>query len=257
MITFNSTKATDEYRNATLNIAKTIATQHGLDIENVDLNFDVTGETTGKQNSPVQIVNKGIANGITVLFDHSHPIYTAIKFDSDGNYVSHKQAKKNTDYIVGAIKFGMVMASIPKQDRFYVEHAYGNGKITTKAEKTLKEFGLKRGENRRGFIVVDDLSDITKKHAKDIDVIRGLKLSDDFAPRAPQSNEAKPKNIKVICQTDEDCSFMNAVKSFVLENGKVSEIKDYYCPQGHLLIDATTKTKTDVVDEATEVLQNA
>ena len=274
MFTFSSNDTTTEYRTAVEILGIAINDKYGHTAQrDVDLDIDTTMYASGNQDSPTSYSDIGIANGLRVTFNHAHKNFTTHKYNADGEFVGVKMARKNGALIVATIAQAMALSSVDAKDRFYTSKDNGksgsNKKVRAQADDknsgkqsgrdAMQNFGLKLLANRRGFEIADveTYKQIADEFSDEIETIRKLKISDDYTPKVQTSDDAKPKNIKVICDTDEDCSFMNAVKSFVIENGKASEIKDWHCPQGHLLIDATTKTVTDVVDEAKEILATA
>ena len=276
MFTFSSNNTTAEYRSAVEIVGLAIDEKYGHTAQrDVDLDIDVTMYASGNQDSPSAFSDIGVGNGLRVTFNHAHKNFTKHTYNADGEFVGVKMARKNGALVVATIAQAMALSSVDAKDRFYTTSKKNNGKsgsnkkVRAQAEDknsgkqsgrdAMENFGLKLLANRRGFEIADveTYKQIAEEFASEIDTIRKLKISDDYTPRVKADTEAKPKNIKVICDTDEDCSFMEAVKSFVIENGKASEIKDWHCPQGHLLIDATTKTTSDVVTEAEKVLATA
>ena len=272
MFTFSSNNTTTEYRNAVEILGMAINDQYGHTAQrDVDLDIDVTMYASGNQDSPTAYSDVGVGNGLRVTFNHAHKNFTTHKYNADGEFVSVKMARKNGALIVATIAQAMALSSVDAKDRFYTSKDNGksgsNKKVRAQADNknsvkqsgrdAMENFGLKLLANRRGFEIADveTYKQIAEEFADEIETIRKLKISDDYTPRVQTSDEAKPKNIKVICDTDDECTFMDAVKSFVIENGKVSEIKDWHCPQGHLLIDATNKTKADAVKQAEEILE--
>ena len=272
MFTFSSNDTTTEYRTAVEILGIAINDKYGHTAQrDVDLDIDTTMYASGNQDSPTSYSDIGIANGLRVTFNHAHKNFTTHKYNTDGEFVSVKMARKNGALIVATIAQAMALSSVDAKDRFYTSKDNGksgsNKKVRAHAEDknsdkqsgrdAMQNFGLKLLANRRGFEIADveTYKQIAEEFADEIETIRKLKISDDYTPKVQTSDEAKPKNIKVICDTDEDCTFMNAVKSFVIENGKASEIKDWHCPQGHLLIDATTKTEGDAIKQAEKVLE--
>jgi hypothetical protein len=274
MFTFSSNNTTAEYRNAVEIVGLAINEKYGHTAQrDVDLDIDVTMYASGNQDSPSAFSDIGVGNGLRVTFNHAHKNFTTHKYNADGEFVGVKMARKNGALVFATIAQAMALSSVDAKDRFYTSKDNGksgsNKKVRAQAEDknsgkqsgrdAMENFGLKLLPNRRGFEIADveTYKQLAEEFADEIDTIRKLKISDDYTPRAKADTEAKPKNIKVICDTDEECSFMKAVKSFVIENGKASEIKDWHCPNGHLLIDATTKTTSDVVTEAEKVLATA
>ena len=274
MFTFSSNNTTTEYRNAVEILGIAIDEAYGHTAQrDVDLDIDVTMYASGNQDSPSAYSDIGIGNGLRVTFNHAHKNFTTHKYNADGEFVSVKMARKNGALILATIAQAMALSSVDAMDRFYTSKDNGksgsNKKVRAQAEDkdsgkqsgrdAMENFGLKLLANRRGFEIADveTYKQIADEFSDEIETVRKLKISDDYTPKVQTSADAKPKNIKVICDTDDDCTFMEAVKSFVIENGKVSEIKDWHCPNGHLLIDATTKTETDVVTEAEEILATA
>ena len=274
MFTFSSNNTTTEYRNAVEILGIAIDEAYGHTTQrDVDLDIDVTMYASGNQDSPSAYSDIGIGNGLRVTFNHAHKNFTTHKYNADGEFVSVKMARKNGALILATIAQAMALSSVDAKDRFYTSKDNGksgsNKKVRAQAEDkdsgkqsgrdAMENFGLKLLANRRGFEIADveTYKQIADEFSDEIETVRKLKISDDYTPKVQTSADAKPKNIKVICDTDDDCTFMEAVKSFVIENGKVSEIKDWHCPNGNLLIDATTKTETDVVTEAEEILATA
>ena len=273
MFTFSSNNTTTEYRNAVEIVGMAINDKYGHTAQrDVDLDIDVTMYASGNQDSPMAYSDVGVGNGLRVTFNHAHKNFTTHTYNADGEFVGVKMARKNDIMILGTIAQVMALSSVDAKDRFYTTSKKNNNKsgsnkkVRAQADDknsgkqsgrdAMENFGLELLPNRRGFKIADveTYKQIAEEFASEIETIRKLKISDDYTPRVQTSDEAKPKNIKVICDTDDDCSFMEAVKSFVIENGKASEIKGWHCPQGHLLIDATNKTEADVVTEAEEIL---
>ena len=274
MFTFSANNTTTEYRNAIEILGMAINDKYGHTAQrDVDLDIDVTMYASGNQDSPMAYSDVGVGNGLRVTFNHAHKNFTTHKYNADGEFVGVKMARKNDILILGTIGQSMALSSVDAKDRFYTSKDNGksgsNKKVRAQADDknsgkqsgrdAMENFGLKLLANRRGFEIADveTYKQIADEFSDEIETIRKLKISDDYTPRVQTSDEAKPKNIKVICDTDEDCTFMNAVKSFVIEHGKASAIKDFHCPNGHLLIDATNKTESSAVTEAEKVLASA
>ena len=272
MFTFSSNNTTTEYRNAVEILGMAINDQYGHTAQrDVDLDIDVTMYASGNQDSPTAYSDVGVGNGLRVTFNHAHKNFTTHKYNADGEFVSVKMARKNGALIVATIAQAMALSSVDAKDRFYTSKDNGksgsNKKVRAQADDknsgkqsgrdAMENFGLKLLANRRGFEIADveTYKQIAEEFADEIETIRKLKISDDYTPRVQTADDAKPKNIKVICDTDDECTFMDAVKSFVIENGKASVIKGFHCPNGHLLIDATNKTKADAVKQAEEILE--
>ena len=276
MFTFSSNDTTTEYRNAMQILGMAINDKYGHTAQrDVDLDIDATMYASGNQDSPTSYSDVGIGNGLRVTFNHAHKNFTTHKYNADGELVGVKMARKNGALIVATIAQAMALSSVDAKDRFYTTSKKNNNKsgsnkkVRAQADDknsgkqsgrdAMENFGLKLLANRRGFEIADveTYKQIAEEFADEIETVRKLKISDDYTPRVQASADAKPKNIKVICDTDEDCTFMEAVKSFVIENGKASVIKDFHCPNGHLLIDATTKTEGDAIKQAEKVLATA